>query len=218
MQLNYIVEKLTQQFKETIICTLKNEELTMEILSTDLVLICEILKTSPYYFEQLVDLSGVDYLHYGEHGPKSRFAVVYHLLSLKNNLRIRIKSYCIESNKFCSICKETGSEKFCTLCGIDAPIMPSVINVWNSANWYEREAFDLFGIVFAGHPDLKRILTETDFVGHPLRKDFPLGGFTEVYYDDGLQQIQHKPVNVEPRTLIPKVSSCSVQEKDGKKN
>src|SRR5690606_7130260 len=113
-----------------------------------------------------------------------RFAVVYHLLSLKHNARLRLRVY-------------TGYE--------NPPIVDSVYPVWNSANWFEREAFDLFGILFAGHPDLRRILTDYGFIGHPFRKDFPLIGTAEVRYDAEKGRVVYQPVSIEPRTLVPKV-------------
>jgi NADH-quinone oxidoreductase subunit C len=176
MQLNDILEKLIYQFKETIVCKLNVAELTIIVPSVELISISKLLQAEPYYFEQLIDLAGIDYLHYKKNVAIPRFAVVYHLLSYKNNLRLRIKSYCNENN---------------------APTMPSVVAVWQSANWYEREAFDLFGIVFEGHPNLKRILTDDDFQGYPLRKDFPLVGNTEIYYDNVAQQIKYKLVEME---------------------
>ncbi|MEJ2406907.1 MAG: NADH-quinone oxidoreductase subunit C, partial [Candidatus Thiodiazotropha sp.] len=137
-----------------------------------------------FHFEQLIDLCGVDYLDYGNGrwtGP--RFAVVYHLLSVKNNHRIRLR----------------------TFVGDDMPRVDSVNDIWNSANWYEREAFDLFGIAFDGHPDLRRILTDYGFIGHPFRKDFPLSGNVEMRYDPEQQRVIYQPISIEPRTLVPRV-------------
>ena len=138
----------------------------------------------PFTCEELVDLSGVDYSEYGNgewQGP--RFAVVYHLLSIKHNHRIRLKVF-------------TDGEP---------PLVNSVIDIWNSANWYEREAFDLFGIIFEGHPDLRRILTDYGFVGHPFRKDFPLTGNVEMRYDPEKQRVVYQPVSIEPRINQPRV-------------
>ncbi len=158
-------------------------------------------------FEQLMDLCGVDYAHYGraewdtegasstgfgrgvdrddsvECDSANRFAVVIHLQSLASNLRLRLKTYAVG----------------------DPPVVDSVIGVWNSANWFEREAFDLFGILFRDHPDLRRILTDYGFIGHPFRKDFPLTGQVEMRYDPARRRVVYEPVSIDPRTLVPKV-------------
>ncbi|HZD53223.1 MAG TPA: NADH-quinone oxidoreductase subunit C [Woeseiaceae bacterium] len=188
-------------------------ELTFEVNKDDLVSVATALRDEPELsFEQLIDLCGVDYLSYGlgewmtESATESgfsrgvvreavildesdtfdprRFAVVYHLLSLKHNARLRLRVY-------------TGIE--------NPPVVDSVVPVWNGANWFEREAFDLFGILFNGHPDLRRILTDYGFIGHPFRKDFPLIGTTEVRYDAEKGRVIYQPVTIEPRTLVPKV-------------
>ena len=168
-------------------------------------------------FEQLVDLCGVDYLSYGQDewetrdvtaegfsrgvdalGPgrfrwkelpeseqvENRFAVVAHLLSVKDNRRLRLRTFAADEHM---------------------PIVPSLVEIWNSANWYEREAFDLFGIIFEGHPDLRRILTDYGFTGHPFRKDFPLIGNVTVRYDEDKQRVVYEPVEIEPRVLVPRV-------------
>lgn len=136
-------------------------------------------------FEQLIDLCGVDYADYGDgawDGP--RFAVVVHLLSLTYDQRVRVRVFCPDD---------------------DLPVVPSVIELWPSANWYEREAFDLFGIVFEGHPDLRRILTDYGFIGHPFRKDFPLSGNVEMRYDPVQQRVIYQPVSIEPREIVPRI-------------
>ncbi len=185
-------------------------ELTVTILPTDLREVCFALRDHRAFdFKLLVDVCGVDYLHYGidewdtqsttgkgfSRGVKgfvnvkspassSRFAVVYHLLSLTHNHRIRLHVLLDESDL----------------------IVPSIMDIWVAANWYEREAFDLFGIVFAGHPDLRRILTDYGFAGHPFRKDFPLSGYLEVRYDATIGKVIYEPVtSVVPRVLEPKV-------------
>lgn len=136
-------------------------------------------------FEQLIDLCGVDYSDYGnELNESRRFWVVLHLLSVTNNQRLRVKVCCADD---------------------DLPTLPSVAEVWSAANWYEREAFDLFGIVFEGHPDLRRILTDYGFVGHPFRKDFPLSGHVEMRYDPELGRVVYQPVTIEPREITPRV-------------
>lgn len=139
-------------------------------------------------FEQMMDLCAVDYSEYTDHmeseWDKPRYAVVYHLQSLVNNWRIRVKTY---------------------LDG-EPPMLDSVIDVWPAANWFEREAFDVMGIAFAGHPDLRRILTDYGFIGHPFRKDFPLSGHVEMRYDEEKRRVVYEPVTVEPRILVPRVN------------
>jgi len=136
-------------------------------------------------FEQLVDLCGVDYSAYREVGTEGpRFGVVVHLLSVSLNQRVRVKVMCPDD---------------------DLPLVASVNDLWNSANWYEREAFDLFGIVFEGHADLRRILTDYGFIGHPFRKDFPLSGHVEMRYDAERQRVVYEPVSIEPREITPRI-------------
>jgi NADH-quinone oxidoreductase subunit C len=136
-------------------------------------------------FEQLVDLCGMDYSDYGDgvwEGP--RFAVVVHLLSLTYNQRVRVRVFCPDD---------------------DLPVVASMVDLWPSANWFEREAFDLYGIVFEGHPDLRRILTDYGFIGHPFRKDFPLSGNVEMRYDPTQQRVIYQPVSIEPREIVPRI-------------
>lgn len=188
-------------------------ELTYEVGKADLLAVATTLRDDPVFgFEQLIDVCGVDYLTYGEdewvtHSATGsgfsrgverpavildesdtfdprRFAAVYHLLSLQNNKRIRLRVFTGDSNP---------------------PIIPSLVGVWSSANWFEREAFDLFGILFDGHPDLRRILTDYGFIGHPFRKDFPMIGNVEVTYDAEKGRVIYQPVSIEPRTLVPRV-------------
>lgn len=136
-------------------------------------------------FEQLLDLCGVDYRDYGDgRWEGARFAVVSHLLSVSLNQRARVRVFCADE---------------------DFPVLPSVTALWNSANWYEREAFDLYGIVFEGHADLRRILTDYGFIGHPFRKDFPLSGHVEMRYDAQRQRVVYEPVTIEPREITPRV-------------
>lgn len=209
------IENLAEKVKERFAAKLQTTnvycgELTIEIASQHLHEVCIALRDEPEFkFEILVDICGVDYLDYGigqwltekatgsgfERGvdlsrtqryaapKKSRFAVVYHLLSVTNNQRIRLRVF-VEGKP---------------------PLLPSINEIWNSANWYEREAFDLYGIVFDGHPDLRRILTDYGFIGNPFRKDFPLIGEVEARYDATLQRVIYEPVSIEPRTLVPKV-------------
>jgi NADH-quinone oxidoreductase subunit C len=136
-------------------------------------------------FSQLIDLCGVDYADWGDGAwSGARFAVVSQLLSIRHNVRLRLRTFCAED---------------------DFPLIDSLIPVWNAANWYEREAFDLYGIVFGGHPDLRRILTDYGFVGHPFRKDFPISGTVEMRYDAEQKRVIYQPVTIEPREIVPRV-------------
>ena len=161
-------------------------ELTLTVKPGDWLSVARVLRDdTDLRFELLIDLCGVDYQEYGEgawSGP--RFAVVCHLLSLTHNWRVRIKSF---------------AEKD------DFLVFDSLLPVWPAANWFEREAFDLFGIVFTGHPDLRRILTDYGFVGHPFRKDFPLSGNVEMRYDPDQQRVIYQPVSIEPRNEVPRI-------------
>jgi len=164
-------------------------QLTLEVSRPRYHEVCQFLRDDPECgFVQLMDLCGVDYLGYraeapGEPDSGPRFAVVLHLLSIPRNHRVRIRTWLDD----------------------DHAITDSVTDVWNSAGWYEREAFDLFGIVFDGHPDLRRILTDYGFVGHPFRKDFPLSGHVEMRYDERQRRVIYQPVTIEPRQLVPRV-------------
>ena len=184
------------------------DELTVEVSPADLLAVCRELRDGPgLAFEQLIDLSGIDYLEYGraewatvesttsgfsravdreaaQLTDVPRFAVVYHLLSVSRNTRLRLRCRC-----------EPG----------EPPVVDSVTDIWAAANWYEREAFDLYGILFRGHPDLRRILTDYGFIGHPFRKDFPLSGRVEVRYDPSKGRVVYEPVSIEPRVTVPKV-------------
>ena len=161
-------------------------ELTVEVKAADYRAACEKLRDHPALgFEQLVDLCGVDYASYGEvprEGP--RFAAVSHLLSVKHNWRLRVRAFCPDD---------------------EFPVLPSLVEVWPSVSWFEREAFDLFGIIFEGHPDLRRILTDYGFVGHPFRKDFPLSGHVEMRYDPEQKRVIYQPVTIDPREVTPRI-------------
>ena len=136
-------------------------------------------------FEQLIDLCGVDYAAYGDgawEGP--RFAVVNHLLSVSLNQRVRVRVFCADD---------------------EFPVVRSVTDIWSAANWFEREAFDLYGIMFEGHSDLRRILTDYGFIGHPFRKDFPISGHVEMRYDAERQRVIYEPVSIEPREVTPRI-------------
>jgi len=137
------------------------------------------------HFEELIDLCGVDYSAYGDGAwDGARFAAVSHLLSVKNNCRVRVRVFAADD---------------------EMPVIPSLVNVWNAANWYEREAFDLFGILFDGHNDLRRILTDYGFIGHPFRKDFPVSGYVEMRYDAEQKRVVYQPVTIEPRENTPRI-------------
>jgi NADH-quinone oxidoreductase subunit C len=160
-------------------------EITIEIEASQYKNICEKLKAEPFGFEQLIDLCGVDYAAYGDKPREgNRFAVVLHLLSIKNNWRLRVRSF-------------SPDDAF--------PVVASLVEVWPGANWFEREAFDLFGIVFDGHPDLRRILTDYGFIGHPFRKDFPLSGHVEMRYDPEQRRVIYQPVTIDPREVTPRI-------------
>jgi NADH-quinone oxidoreductase subunit C len=136
-------------------------------------------------FESLIDVCGVDYSSYGDGSHAGlRFAIVYHLLSFANNWRLRVRVFAADD---------------------EFPVVPTVVDIWPCANWYEREAFDLYGVMFSGHPDLRRILTDYGFIGHPFRKDFPVSGHVEVRYDPEQARVIYQPVTIEPREITPRV-------------
>ncbi len=213
-----LAEAITEQLGERVRpLEGSTRELGYALEPADLLECCRVLRDSEALaFEMLMDLSGVDYLGYGrsewetssatstgfsrgvtrdggpefgdriaetQYDPPGRFAVVYHLLSVAHNHRVRLKVCCEDDQR---------------------PILDSVIDIWASADWYEREAFDLYGIVFRGHPDLRRLLTDYGFIGHPFRKDFPLIGNVEMRYDPEKGRVVYEPVSIEPRTLVPK--------------
>ena len=161
-------------------------ELTLTVAAADYLDAAMLLRDHvDLKFEQLVDLCGVDYSSYRDvawEGP--RFCVVSHLLSISKNWRLRLKVFCVDD---------------------DVPQIASLADVWSSTNWYEREAFDLFGIIFDGHLDLRRILTDYGFIGHPFRKDFPVSGTVEMRYDPEQKRVIYQPVTIEPREVVPRV-------------
>lgn len=209
-RLDDLVEAIEEQFDESEIAYELNRafgEVTLQVEAGDWRKAAELLRNHKAFdFEELIDLCGVDYATYGQaewntlDAPNTgfsrgaerinplagemekRFAVVCHLLSLSKNVRLRLKTFCEN----------------------DPPMVASLNPVWNAANWFEREAFDMYGILFEGHPDLRRILTDYGFVGYPLRKDFPLSGHVEMRYDPGKQRVVYEPVRIEPRTLVPR--------------
>lgn len=161
-------------------------EITVECLPENYLEIMNTLRDhADLHFESLVDLCGVDYSTYkNEPWEGRRFAVVSQLVSVKNNQRIRVRVWCQDD---------------------DFPVVDSVTEIYNSADWYEREAFDLYGILFNNHPDLRRILTDYGFVGHPFRKDFPISGYVEMRYDEAEKRVIYQPVTIEPREITPRI-------------
>jgi len=161
-------------------------EVTLVVKAADYLAAMQTLRDAPgCKFEQLIDLCGVDYSAYRDTDWEGlRYCAVSHLLSVSLNQRVRVKVFCADD---------------------DFPVLPSVMQLWNSANWFEREAFDLYGIVFEGHEDLRRILTDYGFIGHPFRKDFPLSGHVEMRYDEELKRVVYQPVSIEPREVTPRV-------------
>lgn len=200
--------RLEQDFADDLLdCHLERGEITLNIVAESILNVCQRLRDN-YGFEQLMDVCGVDYSEYGGSSWETkqstefgfsravdgfghsepvddgyRFAAVYHLLSLQHNQRLRLK----------------------VRLDAETPVVDSVTGIWNSAEWFEREAFDMFGILFNGHKDLRRILTDYGFVGHPFRKDFPLIGNVEMRYDPEQKRVVYEPVSIEPRTLVPRV-------------
>jgi len=212
-------QQLSKSFSSELLSNrLEQGEVTIEVSAENYLSVCKKLRDDDAFaFEILIDLCGVDYSAYGQeewktdaskngfsrgidaatHGrlrfgdelpemdsERKRFAAVIHLLSLKNNHRLRVRVYAEDDAM---------------------PVVPSIVDIWNGVNWFEREAFDLFGIHFDGHPDLRRILTDYGFVGHPFRKDFPLSGHVEMRYDPEKKRVVYEPVSIEPRVLVPKV-------------
>lgn len=162
------------------------DQVIIEVSAADYIASATMLRDHPALaFSQLIDLCGVDYADWGDGAwSGARFAVVSQLLSITHNVRLRLRVFCTDD---------------------DFPLIDSLIPVWNAANWYEREAFDLYGIVFNGHPDLRRILTDYGFVGHPFRKDFPISGTVEMRYDAEQKRVIYQPVTIEPREIVPRV-------------
>ena len=163
----------------------EHDALIVEIKAADLTSVMTALRDDPsFMFSQLIDATGMDYADFADSWDGARFAVVYQLLSIQHNWRLRVRCFCTDD---------------------DFPIIDSVNDIWAAANWYEREAFDLYGIVFNGHPDLRRILTDYGFVGHPFRKDFPVTGNVEMRYDPEQQRVVYQPVTIEVREVVPRV-------------
>jgi NADH-quinone oxidoreductase subunit C len=212
-----LAERLAARFGDTLSIGTQRNEITAELAATDLIAVATALRDEPgFRFSELIDLCGVDYLGYGQtewetdtaggdgfsrgvegqamgrfdwagrprgNDEPRRFAAVIHLLSIEHNRRLRLRVFCADDS---------------------LPVVPSLTLVWPGVNWFEREAFDLYGIIFDGHPDLRRILTDYGFVGHPFRKDFPLIGNVEVRYDPEQKRVIYEPVSIEPRVLVPR--------------
>ena len=217
-QSNSLVERLAARFGDLLAVTVARNEATAELAASDLIAVATALRDeAPFRFSEAVDVCGVDYLGYGQtewdtqtisstgfsrgvegeatgrftwaDRPRDvdqprRFAAVIHLLSIEHNQRLRLRVFCEDDS---------------------LPVVPSLTGIWPGVNWFEREAFDLYGIIFEGHPDLRRILTDYGFVGHPFRKDFPLIGNVEVRYDPEQKRVVYEPVSIEPRVLVPRV-------------
>ena len=217
-QSNSLVERLAARFGDLLAVTVARNEVTAELAASDLLGVATALRDeAPFRFSEAVDVCGVDYLGYGQtewdtqtisstgfsrgvegeaigrfnwaDRPRNverprRFAAVIHLLSIEHNQRLRLRVFCEDDS---------------------LPVVPSLTGIWPGVNWFEREAFDLYGIIFEGHPDLRRILTDYGFVGHPFRKDFPLIGNVEVRYDPEQKRVVYEPVSIEPRVLVPRV-------------
>ena len=212
-----LAERLAARFGDTLSISTQRNEITAELAAADLIAVATALRDEPgFRFSELIDLCGVDYLGYGQtewetdtaggdgfsrgvegqamgrfdwagrprgNDEPRRFAAVIHLLSIEHNRRLRLRVFCADDS---------------------LPVVPSLTLVWPGVNWFEREAFDLYGIIFDGHPDLRRILTDYGFVGHPFRKDFPLIGNVEVRYDPEQKRVIYEPVSIEPRVLVPR--------------
>jgi NADH-quinone oxidoreductase subunit C len=212
-----LAERLAARFGDTLTISTQRNEITAELAAADLIAVATALRDEPgFRFSELVDLCGMDYLGYGQtewetdtaggdgfsrgvegqaqgrfdwagrprgHDEPRRFAAVIQLLSIEHNRRLRLRVFCADDSM---------------------PVVPSLTLVWPGVNWFEREAFDLYGILFDGHPDLRRILTDYGFVGHPFRKDFPLIGNVEVRYDPEQKRVIYEPVSIEPRVLVPR--------------
>ena len=172
-------------------------QLTIELDGGDLIEAATRLRDdATLAFTEMLDLVGIDYQGYDGAWEGRRFAVVYNLLSITHNWRVRLRVFCLDD---------------------EFPALDSIIAVWPAANWYEREAFDLYGIVFRGHPDLRRILTDYGFMGHPFRKDFPIAGYVEMRYDPEQKRVIYQPVTIEPREIVPRVTREESYGESGKK-
>jgi NADH-quinone oxidoreductase subunit C len=184
------LERLSEKLKEVLgerigAPVLRHGEATVEVAAANYHGVARDLRDHPdLKFEQLIDLSGIDYSTFAGRDDGRRFAAVCHLASVSHNWRLRLRVFATDDV---------------------APALPTITNLWHGANWYEREAYDLYGIVFEGHPDLRRILSDYGFVGHPFRKDFPISGYVEMRYDPEQRRVVYQPVTIEPREVTPRV-------------
>lgn len=194
-KLELLCQQLADVFGDKIVSSIVDQgEVKIDVRAPDYLAVMQQLRdVAALSFEQLIDLSGIDYSTYHAWTGK-RFAAVSHLLSLKHNWRLRVRVFA-DDDEF--------------------PVLPSVLEIWNSVNWYEREAFDLFGIHFDGHDDLRRILTDYGFIGHPFRKDFPISGYVEMRYDPEQKRVVYQPVTIEPREVTPRIVRESQYGKAG---
>jgi len=191
-RLETLENNLQAALGESAVLLREHDELTLVVPAKDWIDTCKALRDhADLAFQICIDLCGVDYSGWGaptlppESNPHpQRFAVVLHLLSVQHNWRLRVRAYLTDD---------------------EFPILPSLVDVWPAVNWFEREAFDLFGIVFEGHPDLRRILTDYGFIGYPFRKDFPISGHVEMRYDTEQKRVIYQPVSIEPREITPRV-------------
>jgi NADH-quinone oxidoreductase subunit C len=184
-RLEHLQAALHERFGDAIEhAVIRLRELTIEVKAQAWFDVARALRDE-FHFEQLIDLCGVDYMTYQDRESGPRFAVVSHLLSVKNNQRLRVRVFAEDDS---------------------LPVLSSVESIWSSANWMEREAFDLFGIIFEGHPDLRRLLTDYGFVGHPFRKDFPISGYVEMRYDEHQKRIVYQPLTLVPREVVPRMT------------
>jgi NADH-quinone oxidoreductase subunit C len=185
-QLEQLQSALGTALGDRVSITVALGEVTLVVKAADYFGVMQTLRDDKSLgFEQLLDLAGVDYLSYGDGAWDGlRFAVVVHLLSIKHNWRVRVRAFAADD---------------------EMPLLPSLVSLWRSVNWYEREAFDMFGILFEGHNDLRRILTDYGFIGHPFRKDFPVSGYVEMRYDPEQKRVIYQPVTIEPRENVPRV-------------
>jgi NADH-quinone oxidoreductase subunit C len=185
-QLEQLQSALGTALGDRVSITVALGEVTLVVKAADYYGVMQTLRDDKSLgFEQLLDLAGVDYLTYGEGTWDGlRFAVVVHLLSISHNWRVRVRAFAADD---------------------EMPLLPSLVPLWRAVNWYEREAFDMFGILFEGHNDLRRILTDYGFIGHPFRKDFPVSGYVEMRYDPEQKRVIYQPVTIEPRENVPRV-------------
>ena len=192
IQNNNFAEALTTILGEKIVdLHVQYDEVTIAVDATEVLTVSKILRDdAAFRFDTLIDLCGIDYLTYGDELSEKlslknkRFAVIYHLLSVEKNRRLRVRVLA-DNNDF--------------------PVIDSVTDIWAVANWFEREAFDLYGVIFSNHPDLRRILTDYGFIGNPFRKDFPITGYVEMRYDEQQKRVIYQPVSIEPREITPLV-------------